>query len=251
MAIVMAFFALSRTVRLVAADEPNVQPPEQQLEWKDGTARAAQRKQSTNKLGQIAEAMFRFEADAKTLPAAFAADREGKPLLSWRVALLLYLGQANLAAQFKLDEPWDSEINKRLIEKMPEVYKAPGSKAAADFKTVYLTVRGDQTPFPGRKPIQLSSITDGMANTIMLVEASDDKAVTWTKPDDFEPDDKNPIAGLVRLQESEFLALFCDGHGRFIPQNVDPDDLKALFTRNGGELVDRSNLKRRVPVTPK
>ena len=63
------------------------------------------------------------------------------------MAILPFIGEEELASQFKLDEPWDSENNKKLIERMPEGFKAPGSKASAEFKTVYLSVRGDKSPF--------------------------------------------------------------------------------------------------------
>jgi Protein of unknown function (DUF1559) len=212
---------------------------------------AAQRNESMNNLKQIALGILNYEDLRHRLPTQAIFNKEGKPLLSWRVSVLPQIGAGELYQQFHLDEPWDSEHNKKLIEKMPDDYKSPGSKAAAEFKTVYLTVRGDTTPFPGRTPVQLSSITDGTASTIMLVEASDDKAVVWTKPDDFEPDVMNPIAGLVGLRTRGFLAAFCDGHVDTIPQNVDPEDLKALFTRNGREPVDLSNLKRRPAAAAK
>jgi len=39
-----------------------------------------------------------------------------------------------------LNEPWDSEHNKKLIAKMPPVYVRPGSQAG-EGKTVYLAVK--------------------------------------------------------------------------------------------------------------
>src|SRR5438132_522263 len=41
--------------------------------------------------------------------------KAGKPLLSWRVLILQYIEETPLYLQFKLDEPWDSEHNKKLI----------------------------------------------------------------------------------------------------------------------------------------
>src|SRR5262249_61834200 len=46
--------------------------------------------------------------------------------LSWRVALLPYLGEEKLYAQFRLDEPWDSPNNLPLLKRMPKVYELPG-----------------------------------------------------------------------------------------------------------------------------
>ncbi len=229
-----------------------MQPPPQNALGVVPVRPLAQLTTAMNQLKQISLAMRTFENVANTFPSAFAADKAGKPLLSWRVALLPFLGQSDLVAHFKLDEPWNSENNKKLIEKMPEIYKAPGSKAAADFKTVYLTVRDEKTPFPGGRPVQLSAITDGLAQTIMLVEVSDDKAVIWTKPDDFEPDDKNPAAGLVGLRDGGFLAAFCDGHIEVLPRDIDLDNLRGLFTRNGGEPINgmgADHVKRR-PAAP-
>jgi hypothetical protein len=199
---------------------------------------AARRAQSSNNLKQISLAMLNFVSAKKTFPPAFKADSDGKPLLSWRVMILPFIEQQNLFQQFHLDEPWDSENNKKLIEKMPDIFKAPGSQAAAEFKTVYLTARGDDTPFPGAKGIRLREITDGTSKTIMVVEASDDKAVVWTTPDDLEVDEKNPIAGLVGLRPGGFLAAFCDGSVKLIPQNIDSETLNLLFLRNSGKLKD-------------
>jgi hypothetical protein len=193
---------------------------------------------SSNNMKQIALASLIFVDAKKSFPPAFSADKNGNPLLSWRVLILPFLEENALFQQFKLDEPWDSPNNKPLIAKMPAVLKAPGSKAADDFKTVYLTVRGDDAAFPGDKGIKLKQITDGTSKTIMFVEAADDKAVIWTKPDDFEPDENNPLAGLIGLRDGGFLAAFCDGSVHKIPQSVDNATLKALFTRAGGEVVN-------------
>ena len=51
--------------------------------------------------------------------------------MSWRVAILPFLEQEQLYKQFHLDEPWDSEHNKKLIPLMPKVYLAPGAPQSA------------------------------------------------------------------------------------------------------------------------
>ena len=42
-------------------------------------------------------------------------DKDGKPILSWRVLLLPYIEEGPLANAFKLDERWDSEHNRALL----------------------------------------------------------------------------------------------------------------------------------------
>jgi len=54
-------------------------------------------------------------------PAQALRSKEGIPLLSWRVAILPYIGQKALYEQFRLDEPWNSEHNGKLLERIPDV----------------------------------------------------------------------------------------------------------------------------------
>jgi len=197
---------------------------------------AAQRTHSINNLKQIALAMHNYHDVHKTLPPAYRAENSGRPLLSWRVLILPYINQRALYEEFHLDEPWDSEHNKKLIERMPAVYRSPGSKAAPGM-TNDLTVRGADTVFPGKDGVRFRQITDGMSNTILVVEASDEKAVVWTKPDDFEYKEAEPLAGLVDRWSAGFLAAFCDGSVRSIAQSVDKETLTRLILRNDGKPV--------------
>jgi hypothetical protein len=102
--------------------------------------------------------------------------------------------------------------------------------------TTYETVRGQGTAFPGDKGIKISEITDGMSNTIMVVEVSDRKAVIWTKPDDFDFNEKNPADGLWAWPQG-FLAAMCDGSVRFIQRSINPLLLRDLFIRNDGHVL--------------
>ncbi|MHC4178404.1 MAG: DUF1559 domain-containing protein [Planctomycetota bacterium] len=198
---------------------------------------AARRAQSMNNLKQIALSMHIHHESYGRFPAAYIADKQGKPLLSWRVKILPFIEQQALYEQFHLDEPWDSEHNKKLIPLMPQVYNAAGSNAGPG-KTNYLTVRGENTAFPGAKGRRMAEIRDGTSNTIMAVEVSNQKAVIWTKPDDFEYDQQNPAAGLTGLRPGGFNAAFCDGHVRFISQGIDAEILKRLFMCNDGKVID-------------
>jgi hypothetical protein len=200
---------------------------------------SAGRQQSMNNLKQMALAFHNYaDVNKGTLPAAIVS-KDGKPLLSWRVAILPYLDQNELYKQFKLDEPWDSEHNKKLIEKMPAMFHAPAQKIG-DWKTTYLATTGmvDKAHI-GVLGIKFQEITDGTSNTIMLVECNDDAAVVWTKPDDLTVDPKNPLKGILGHYEQGFAAAFADGSVTFISRTVDPKNLLGLFTRDGGEVVNR------------
>jgi hypothetical protein len=198
---------------------------------------AARRAQSLNNLHQISLAMHNHLASFNTFPPRAICDKQGKPLLSWRVQVLPYLDQDALYRAFHLDEPWDSEHNKKLIAAMPAIYRNPSSAAPPGMAN-YLAVSGKGLMFDGAEGRKLAEITDGMANTIMVVEANDDRAVTWTKPEDWQCDPQRPLAGLGSAHPGGFGAAFADGSVHFIAKSIDPKTFYALLTIAGGEAVN-------------
>ncbi len=200
---------------------------------------AARRSQGKNNLKQIGLAMHNFHDVYKTFPAAGSVDKKGKKLLSWRVHVLPFVDQNPLYQQFHLDEPWDSDHNKTLIEKIPPAYVSPNHEdLAKQGKTVYLVPTGKGAAFEGDEGRGIREFTDGTSNTILAVEAHADAAVIWTKPDDLALDFKNLFKGLKSARVGGFHALLADGSVRFISDAIDVSILKALFTRGGGEAVD-------------
>ncbi len=202
---------------------------------------AARRSQSLNNLRQIALAVHNFHDQRRRLPGAYLLDKDGKPGLSWRVMILPFLEQNALFEQFHLDEPWDSEHNKKLLDKMPAVYRSPSSRAPADH-TVYLGVTGKDAVFvaPANEKaagVTFARIIDGLSNTVGVVESSDERGVPWTKPDDFEPDATNPQAGLRGSNPGGFNVMMMDGSVRTIPHTIDPKMLLRLFNCHDGEPV--------------
>jgi hypothetical protein len=198
----------------------------------------AQRSQSTNNLKQLALAMHNHHDTHKSFPAVGNADASGKLLLSWRVHILPYVEQQKLYEQFHLDEPWDSEHNRRLIEQMPETFRCPASKLKQEQGlSTYRVVSGEGTVFPGREGIPIKEIRDGTSNTIMIVEVDDQNAVIWTKPEGLPFDPKNPAKGLGGQFEGGFDTAFCDGSVHFISKNIPPETLRLLLLRSDGKPV--------------
>lgn len=200
---------------------------------------AARRSQGKNNLKQIGLAMHNYHDVYKTFPASGSVDKKGKKLLSWRVHVLPFVDAAPLYQQFHLDEPWDSDHNKKLIEKIPPVYVSPNhADLAKQGKTVYLVPTGEGAAFEGNEGKGIREFTDGTSNTILAVEAHADAAVIWTKPDDLVLDFKNPLKGLKSARVGGFHALLADGSVRFISDAIDVILLKGLFTRGGGEVLN-------------
>jgi hypothetical protein len=202
---------------------------------------AARRAQCVNNLKQIGLAMHNYVSTYDSFPAQAITDKAGKPLLSWRVAILPFLEQKPLYDQFHLDEPWDSPHNKELIKLMPATYACPSRIAAAQTgTTTYRVFTGPGAMFDPKAPTKLADVTDGLSNTLLVVESTD--AVTWTKPDDLPFDPKadpreNRLFGAGSMHPGGFNALMGDGAVRFIKMSVAIPVIRALITKAGGEVV--------------
>jgi RNA polymerase sigma factor (sigma-70 family) len=193
------------------------------------------RLESMNNLKIIGLAMHNFaDQHNSKLPAA-AIRRGGKPLLSWRVAILPYLEQQALYLKFHLDEPWDSPHNKALLSQMPEVYAPVAHKGNSEHSTYYQVFAGPGTVFGADEGMKLIDIKDGTSATLMVVEAA--KPVPWTKPEDVPFDAAKPVPELGGLLTDGFCAGFADSSARFFKRQIDAKLLKALITANGGETV--------------
>ena len=126
---------------------------------------AARRVQCVNNLKQIALAMHNYHSANNAFPRAASVDENGKPLLSWRVAILPYLGHQELYNKFNLDEPWDSPHNKALLKEMPPVYLCPNRVKPEPFTTTYQVFVGKNAIFEKDQDIGVVDVTDGTSNT--------------------------------------------------------------------------------------
>jgi prepilin-type processing-associated H-X9-DG protein len=196
---------------------------------------AARRSQCVNNLKQIGLGMHNFHDEKGHFPTAAITDEDGKPLLSWRVAILPYIDQGVLYSQFKLDEPWDSPHNQALLSLMPAAYKCPSDPTLdGTFTTTYQAIAGPGAMFDGNQTIGIAQVTDGTSNTLMVAESS--VPVPWTQPDDLPHAPGTPWP-FGSKHPGGFNALFVDGSVRFIKSTIAPAVLGALVTRAGQEVV--------------
>ncbi len=205
---------------------------------------AARRATSANNLKQLALAMHMYHDSMGSLPPlATQIDRQGKTSgLSWRVHLLPYMEQLPLYRQFHLDEPWDSDHNKKLIPMRPKTFDAPGKKNQEAGLTYYqaFTTTPDEAmrsifPLLPNARMRFAHIVDGLSNTLAFVEAAE--PVVWTKPDDIVVDFKQKVLPkLGGVFEDGFNAALADGSVRFLrKKEVTEEFLKAAITAAGGE----------------
>jgi hypothetical protein len=205
----------------------------------------ALRKKSISNLKEIGLAMHKFHDAHGHFPPAALTDSAGEPLLSWRVAILPYLGYGDLYKRFKSDEPWDGPFNRKLLSEMPEVYTPvdPGTKPKHE--TFYRGFIGGGAFFEGDEGIKIVDITDGTVNTLMLVEAAE--PIAWTKPEELPLEDGRSLPGLGGQFEDGFHALTCDGWVHFLDKKIDADLLRWAIARDDGEVIKLARMYRTIP----
>jgi hypothetical protein len=172
------------------------------------------------------------------LPAGIL-DKDGKPLLSWRVQLLPYLEQDELYKKFRLDEPWDSKHNLALLELMPRVFASPRVVVKRKGYTVYQVFTGPDAVFNAGKTIfKIGTIPDGTSNTLFAVEAS--KAVPWTKPADIPFDKAKAVPDFGKAYGKRPLGALLDGSVRMLDLNkISAETLKHAIMPADGNVLGR------------
>ena len=197
---------------------------------------AANRSRKKNALKQMGLAFHNYHDVYNGFPSfnAGRSDQGANTGLSWRVHLLPFLAEAALYQEFHLDEPWDSEHNKTLIERMPKVFACEGVDKPGH--TAFHVFTGGDTPFGGEEPLAIRDITDGTSNTIMAVQAGPDTADIWSKPSGLKFDPNDPKKALGSIGE-EFMVLLCDGSTRFLSSKIIDETLSRLIQHNDGNVV--------------
>jgi Protein of unknown function (DUF1559) len=195
---------------------------------------AAARMSSLNNMKQIMLACHAYHDVYGHLPNDIT-DKNGKPLLSWRVAILPFIEQNNLYSQFKLDEPWDSKNNKQWSQVAVKTYLSPLAVTPNPAGlTHYQGFVGPGTMFEAGKKIKLTDVFDGTSNPIMFVETAD--AVEWTKPGGIPFDPKKPLPKLPSAGGNDLiLAALCDGSVRTLNmKTLTEKTLKYAIQRDDG-----------------
>lgn len=216
--------------------------------WTSDVDFARLRSLDQNNLKMIGLAMHNYASSYNNalVPSAIC-DAQGKPLLSWRVAILPYIEYDNLYKMFKLDEPWDSENNKKLIPMMPKTFLLPGSGPEKDGYTHYcvfvgpVNAKGSHPLFASpsgtsggklRNIYNIGNIPDGTSNTIMVAEA--EEAVIWTKPEDLPYDANKPLPKIGYHWKNKTNVLLGDGSTFSVNNKVSEKTLRDAITADDG-----------------
>ncbi len=202
-----------------------------------GVQRAAHRATTMNNLKQIGLSIIKTADDADgRMPDAVVYSKAGKPLYSWRVAILPNLGERELYNKLKLDEPWDSEHNKPLLAKMPKVFEMPGVKAPEGMTFFQIFDGAGILSTPNRRVRYPASFQDGTSQTILVVEAAE--AVHWAAPKDIEYSPRvSPLKQIGRHLGKSGLCVMGDGAIHSLYPKLSEETLRAAITPANNDIL--------------
>ncbi|MDB5343087.1 MAG: hypothetical protein JWP89_1464 [Schlesneria sp.] len=198
---------------------------------------AARRTQCKNNLKQIGLALHNYHEHYGTFPPAYTVDSNGTRLHSWRTLILPYVDQTELFNKIDLSKAWDDPVNAEAAETPLYMYHCP-SAPGPNNHTSYVVVVGADTCFPGAGSKTLSEITDGTANTMMVVEVDSEKSAPWMSPMDADEQFILSVGPKSKVSHTGGLhALLADGSVRFISSNIDVKTRHSLMTIDAGDTV--------------
>ena len=202
-------------------------------------------------LEAVTKALLAYQAKYGRLPQAYTRDAAGRPLLSWRVAILpfLDLDAPKLYTEFRQGEPWDSPHNLALVHRMPREFQ-PFAWWPGQPLTNLVAFTGPGTAFDGPAGRRTADFADGPLTALV---GEGDRLVPWTKPEDAAFDPAGVIVGRLRpnsnqLNDRVWVGL-ADGTVRAVRTGTGTADaaecqrrLRALVTRGGGEALTLADL---------
>jgi hypothetical protein len=196
------------------------------------------RSTSQENLKKIAKALLDYEKKHGHLPYARTGegDKEAQAPrgLSWRVAILPFLGRKDLYDKFNFNEPSNFPVNQEAAKSMPDVYMSPRHPGEKN-RTYYQVFTGDGLFGQQNSPPQTKFLARNADSVLMVVEAQ--SPIEWARPDDinYNTNFMLPQLGGV-LPGNHFNAALADGTVVFVPRIMYTDDqLKGLIPFNGGK----------------
>jgi hypothetical protein len=214
-----------------------------------------------NNLINLTRALLAYHDQHGSFPPAYVVDKAGKPMHSWRVQMLPFLDRPDIYETYDFDKPWNSPANAALACSCSYLHCPADpnwSRPNATFDlTSYFAVIGPQTAWRGSTPVKLSDLPDNGERMILLVESAD-RAIDWKEPKDLTYEEAvagvnrhgEPCISSTHTEGGDYFhyahrgayAAFVDGSVRFLPEDISPDDLRALLTGDAARTIDLESL---------
>lgn len=200
---------------------------------------AARRMMCTHNLKQIGLALQAYRDVYDSLPPAYTVDEAGRPLHSWRTLILPFLDQKELYAKIDLSKAWNDPANAEVYNTRISTYYCPSTPHAIDpnrDQTVYLAVVTPDSCFRPNEAIHFSQITDGLSQTLGVIEVDPKQAVHWMAPLDA---DEHVVLGSGADYKGAHPpgghVLFLDGSVKFLSKTTSAEGWLALISIAGND----------------
>ena len=212
---------------------------------------AAVRAQATSARGRcmsnlqkIADALNAYADDHGAYPPPYVADTSGKPLLSWRVTILPYLGHQDLYNQIHKLQSWDSVENVDFMYACPKEYQSPGDTGNYSDSS-YMLVTGNGTLFPTTGSLGPRDIGDGPEKTLLVAETARPPggSVPWMKPVDLDiarmtmSIGGSPGVEIGGTHTGGATIVTADGRAHFLRDATTSALIRSIISPNGGEAI--------------
>lgn len=202
---------------------------------KPGTDGPGWRVHCTSRLHGVGLALTNYSRAHGSFPPAVIRNENGVAIHGWRELLINNL-EGQQTGDWHPAQPWHSADNRKAAEFLQTYFHCPSDLEQPEQETSYIGVTHAGFIFAGDKAVKLQDITDGLENTIIVVEASSTGVLTAA------PHDLSWEEFVARYKEKDlsvheggFNALFADGHVEFLNYKLDERVLQALLTIAGGE----------------
>ncbi len=184
--------------------------------------------------------MHNYEGLYGCFPPAYTTDENGKPMHSWRALLLPDL-DPQMADLYDFDQPWDSPHNLAVAQTVPRIYRCPSSSDPdTTTNTCYAMIVGPETISDGPTTSTFQQISDGFSRTIQIVEVAA-SGIHWAEPRDLGATEisfaVNEGTGIGSEHPGGAFVVMCDTSVHFLDEAIDPTEIKAMSTIDGGEDV--------------
>lgn len=180
-------------------------------------------------------------------PPAIAYSSDGKIPHSWRVELLPvlrhYVDQidpktdisdrtkydaAIRACGYDINQPWDSDINREILDAMPDVYRHPNENPESN-RSSYYAIVGNGTSFDVATVLQFKDYSEPWLHNTLLIVESQNRA-PWTQPVDISYSSDSAVPRFGGYIPSGFLTVSCDGVVHFVHHTAAPDAIRGYIT---------------------
>lgn len=205
---------------------------------------------TANNLRCVALALQNHATRQGILPPHQDQVNPGSPPLSWRVAILPYLDQEAIWRRWDRSSAWNSDANGELANfDIPQFARWDSNPF-----TRCITVTGRGTCWPDGGGMRLEEVGDRPSQTILLIEYPFED-IHWAEPRDLALEQAIELYSQPTLPDIDYLeasgesavrtfvvVVTVDGSAHRLPLGLPRETLRALFTANGGETIDLSQI---------